>query len=190
MSREPVPLVVDDLSAFTKSLSHSLKTASEPPSHLTLMNMLARSAGFRNVQHLKAAHAAGKRLADTPEPKTIDHQLIERTLEQFDAQGRLSQWPAKRSIQDLSLWAFWARLPRGETLSERAVNDLLNEVHLFGDPAILRRSMVTLNMVTRDQACSQYQRIEQRPPANARALIGHLEQRRRQSESANVETAT
>ena len=52
MPRETIPLSIDDLSRFARTLAGELGDAA--PSHLSLMNMLARAAGFRNYQHLRA----------------------------------------------------------------------------------------------------------------------------------------
>ena len=60
MPRELVPLHTDDLSAFTRVLADEL--GDDAPSHLSLMNMLARAAGFRNYQHLRASVRSHERL--------------------------------------------------------------------------------------------------------------------------------
>ena len=139
MARDPLPLSTDDLSAFTRALSAELAKAPAPPGHLALMNMLARAAGFRNVQHLRADHAAARRMgraATVAEP--ADRALVERTLNTFDATGRMMRWPARQAVQDLAIWAFWARLPSKRSLTEAEVNTILDDAHLFGDRAILR----------------------------------------------------
>ncbi|MDP2122176.1 MAG: DUF2087 domain-containing protein [Hoeflea sp.] len=179
MSKLTIPLVVEDISPFARALARQMTDSTEPPSHLTLMNMVARAAGFRNFQHLRAARLAGERLATLPAPQAIDHLLVERTLHQYDAQGRLRQWPSRRKIQDLCLWPLWAALPARTLMREREVNRRLREVHLFDDPAILRRTLVSLGMVSRKPDGSDYCRREQSPPPEARALISLLEARRR-----------
>jgi len=178
MSRQAIPLLAEDISLFARALARQLQREQEPPSHLSLMNMLARAAGFRNFQHLRAAHRAAERPAAPAVAETVDHRLVERTLHQFDATGRLRQWPSRRTIQELSLWALWARLPVDTALRERDVNRLLRAEHLFDDPALLRRTMFNLGLVTRNRDGSDYRRREQRPPAEARALIRMLEERR------------
>lgn len=177
MSREAIPLVAEDVSAFTRSLAKQLRDTSETPGHLSLLNMVARAAGFRNYQHLKTAQAAERRLSNRDVPETVDHRRVERALHLFDKAGRMKSWPSRQSIQDLCLWTFWARLPAGEVMQERQVNDLLNIWHLFEDPAILRRTLVTQGMMTRNRDGTDYQRVEKRPPADARSLISHLMQR-------------
>jgi hypothetical protein len=181
MSKQTIPLVVEDVSPFARALARQMNTVREKPSHLNLMNMIARAAGFRNFQHLRAAHAAGERLAKPEAPQTIDHLLVERTLNQFDAAGRLKQWPSRRKIQDLCLWAFWALLPVRTLMNEHETNTRLREAHLFDDPAILRRSLCSLGMLTRNPDGSDYCRKEQAPPPEARQLIALLALRRQSS---------
>ena len=178
MSRQSIPLLVEDISPFARALARQIEDSAEPPSHLSLMNMVSRAAGFRNFQHLRAAQKAGERLANPPAPQTIDHLLVERTLNQFDAAGRLRQWPSRRKVQDLCLWALWAALPARKLMTERDINARLRAMHLFDDPAILRRTLFSLGMMTRNPDGTDYRRKELSPPAEARALIALLEVRR------------
>lgn len=180
MSRDLLALPVADLSAFTRHLSRQLGAEGAPaPSHQSLMNMLARAGGFRNLQHLRAASAAGRRL-DAPPPVAgpVDHALVARALVLFDDHGRLGQWPARRAVQILCLWALWARLPRGSGRSERQISAALNALHGFGDAALLRRDMVALGLLKRTDDCTDYALVERRPPPEALALIARLAARR------------
>ena len=66
MSKIPLSLYLSDLNDFTRASTRELKT--DRHSHLTLMNMIARAAGYQN-QHLRASTAATRRLKkdeDTP----------------------------------------------------------------------------------------------------------------------------
>jgi len=80
MAREATPLVVPDLSTFARSLSRALKTQqprSEPLGHLHLQNLIARAAGYRNLQALKATAARmprGDRAADLSDAARAGHQ--------------------------------------------------------------------------------------------------------------------
>ncbi len=177
MAKNPLRLRVDDLTTFSRALSRQL--GGDSPSHLTLMNMLARAAGFQNVQHMRSAQAAMRRLDRADDEKPADARAVERTLRQFDAAGRLRQWPSKRAVQTLALWAVWATLPAGLTMPEREVNDRLSDEHLFKDPATLRRTMISCGLLCRRPDGSDYRRIEQEPPAEAKALIKILGARRR-----------
>ncbi|WP_120635212.1 DUF2087 domain-containing protein [Ruegeria sp. EL01] len=169
MTKTPLPLHADDLTLFAKSLSRQLGVAS--PSHLVLLNMIARAAGFQNVQHMRSVTAAQRRLEVQSHKPPVDMRSVERALFQFDNTGRLRQWPSKRSVQTLALWALWAALPAGDTLHERDVNERLNREHLFSDPATLRRCMISCGLLTRQNDGTDYKRVEQAPPAEAEALI-------------------
>lgn len=175
MTKTTLPLHADDLTVFARALSRQLGKAS--PSHLTLMNMLARSAGFQNVQHMRAAMAAERRLASPKVHVIADARLIERTMHQFDDLGRLRQWPSKRAVQTLALWALWSMLPANRYLNEAEVNASLDAEHLFGDVATLRRTMISCGLLTRDKDGSNYLRIEKKPPAEAKAVIQALRDR-------------
>ncbi len=147
--------------------------------------MLAKAAGFQNFQHMKAAHSAGLRM-DTPVvPDVVDHRLVERALNQFDEVGQLVSWPSRRQIQVLCLWPLWAAIPAGTSLSEKEVNGLLNGGHRFSDPALLRRELFGLGLLHRNRDGSDYRRQEQRPPAEARELIGRLKAMRLASSAGN-----
>ena len=176
MTKDSLSLPVADLSAFARALARQFPADSPAPPHLSLMNMLARATGFRNLQHLRASQRAEAR--EVPPPPIADHTLVERALAQFDAEGQLRQWPARRSVQILCLWALWAQLPRGAAQSEREISATLNRLHRFGDAAILRRDMVALGLLARKADASDYRRIEQPPPPEARALIARLGPRR------------
>ncbi|MFG5406970.1 hypothetical protein ABXN37_01470 [Piscinibacter sakaiensis] len=59
MPRDPLPYVADDVSALAKSLRRQLgdhlETHRSLPSHVQLLQMLARAGGHRNHQSLRAA---------------------------------------------------------------------------------------------------------------------------------------
>ncbi|MEO1343082.1 MAG: DUF2087 domain-containing protein [Pseudomonadota bacterium] len=177
MPKTPLPLRADDLTAFVRALSKQLGDIS--PSHLTLMNMAARAAGYQNVQHMRATHAASQRLARAVVDMPIDSRTVELALHQFDGMGRLKQWPAKRGIQTLALWALWATLPADHSMLEQEINARLLHEHLFHDPATLRRTMIACGLLSRRKDGTDYQRIEQQPPAEAKALMKALGARRR-----------
>lgn len=182
MTREILSLPVADLSAFVKSLRREMEGLpgfpAQGPGHLALMNMAARAAGFRNVQHLRASLSARKRLEAEPVPApAADAARVEALLRHFDDQGRLLRWPSKTVLQHLAVRVLWARLPPRVTMDERAFSALLNRWHLFGDAPILRRTMVELGLITRSADCRDYCRIEAPPEPEARAVIGLLARR-------------
>lgn len=184
MAKSPLPLHADDLTVFSRALSRQLGGAS--PSHLQLMNMVARAAGYQNVQHMRSAQAAARRLDRVSDERAVDTRAVERALHQFDEAGRLSRWPAKRAVQTLALWGIWAALPAGQSMTEREINDRLARKHAFGDPATLRRTMISCGLLSRRPDGTDYRRIEQEPPVAAKALIRAVGLMRRGRQSIMV----
>jgi hypothetical protein len=174
MSKVTIPLFSEDISNFSKALRAQLSKAEGVPNHLALMNMLARAAGFQNLQHMQANAAAERRLSQSAPVEDVDHRRVERALRMFDDEGRMTVWPSKRAVQDLCLWVFWAALPRGKVLHEREVNAILERLHLFDDAPILRRTLATQGFLTRNTDGSDYRRVEQQPPPEALALLAAL----------------
>ncbi|HEX8697710.1 MAG TPA: DUF2087 domain-containing protein [Myxococcaceae bacterium] len=176
MSRLALPFEVADLSAFARSLRDQLDKLEHKPSHVELLNLLCRSAGFRNYQHFRADAEARQRLVATREVKPApDHLLVEKVARHFDAEGRLLRWPSRAPHLKLCLWALWARIPSDRVFNEREISDLLNRWHVFGDPAVLRRAMFGAGLVDRTQDGRRYRRIEQKPPVELSTLLARVD---------------
>lgn len=173
MTRTAFPYRVDDLSQLARHLQRQLGQAPEPPGHLALMNMLARGAGFRNFQHFRASVTAADRLEAAPAPLP-DMARVAQVLRHFDGTGRLVRWPSRTSNQHLAIWGLWSRLTPRQSLTERQVSARLGDWHLFGDAAILRRTMVERGLLSRRPDGTDYRRVEAAPPPEAVALIRRL----------------
>ena len=100
-------------------------------------------------------------------------------MNHFDTEGRLVRWPTKNAIQKLVVWAFWADLDAGESLSEAEINKRFYAEHHFGDPATIRRMLVGLQRVERARDGSAYTRVELPVAAEAEELIRRVRDRRR-----------
>lgn len=177
MPRIPLPLIAEDISTFARSMRTQLAGRTETPGHLELLNILARSAGHRNFQHLRAQTAAGDRLdnpAARPVPDRVDFCLVERVAGHFDRHGALLRWPGKRSHQQLCLWALWAHVAARRSYREAEINALLQARHRFGDHALLRRELCDAGLLSRTPDGRCYRRIERKPPVEAAALTRHL----------------
>ncbi|BBK43796.1 hypothetical protein STVA_38160 [Allostella vacuolata] len=180
MSRTLFPFVAPDVSALARSLHRELEACEHTPGHVQLLNMLTRSAGYRNFQHFRAQQVARDRLEREPDPpaaQPVDHLRVGRVARHFDQAGRLLRWPPKAHQRTLCLWVLWSRLPAGRVLAEAAVNAILQGHHHFGDHALLRRGLVDEGMVTRTADGREYRRLERPPPPDAVALIRHLGRR-------------
>lgn len=172
--REPISLTIPDLSAFSRDLARAL--ADNPtPGHLALLNMIARAAGYANFQHLRAQHSA--RAAVMAEAAGPDWQRLLEALRHFDDKGSLIRWPAKTVMQYLCVSALWARLPKGQVMTERQISALLNGWHSFGDAAILRRTMVERKRLSRTPDGREYLRVESAISRDEAALISTLKPR-------------
>ena len=180
-SREIVPLQVADISIFCKSLRQQLVDSTQlAPSHLTLLNMLARSAGHRNFQALKATPAPAVIVPRTqltspiaitlPRGSTVPPPL-RRLLACFDTEGRLMRWPKKFAVQQIALWALWSRLPAQRDLTEKEVNRTIEKYHTYGDFATLRRELVNAKLLWRTTDCRTYRKEARRPNEEVRQFL-------------------
>lgn len=182
LKRELVPLVAADVSFFCKALREQLTLAQvvPVPNHLALLNMLARSAGHRNFQAMRAAvsmiPAAATQAIAEPKPIAMprDNALaktVKRAVTHFDTAGRLMRWPTQFSVQQHALWALWVRLPGKRDLTEAEVNRYVAKYHTFGDNATLRRELVNAKMLWRTRDGSVYRKEAVQPDADAAALL-------------------
>ena len=176
MPRESFPLVVDDLSSFAKSLRTQLLALPATPGHQTLLNMLARAAGHRNLQTLQARPPAPPRVV-APIATAEHSEIVRRTLRLFDEQGRLTRLPVKRSLQLMALWGLWMHFDAKRPYREREVNQILTAWHSFGDYCTLRRDLVTQKLLARTPDSSVYTKLPARPGEDAMALMRALRQR-------------
>jgi hypothetical protein len=174
------PLVAADLSAFAKALrtqlAERLDSGAGLPGHVEMLNLLARAAGHRNVQALKAAVKSTASAAPSPQrwhgPKHPSlSAAADRTLRVFDAQGRLLRWPSKRPEQVLALWCLWMAFDGKRRYSEREVNEVLNAHHAFGDHCLLRRELVVMELLARTAGGEQYRKLAARPSEETAALL-------------------
>lgn len=169
MSRDVISLTIDDLSQFCKSLRAELPQA---PGHAQMLGLVAKAAGYRNYQHLRARN--------TPKPPA-NRKQVDRALRCFDARGLFEVWPARTGIQHLCCWAVWAGLPAREVMNERQISACIDEHCAMRDAARIRRTLVEMKLLERNRDGSVYQRLERPLPPEAEALIAALGERRRQS---------
>jgi hypothetical protein len=178
MSRTHLPYVASDISELARRMRAELRELARLPSHVEMLNVLARAAGFRNYQHLRADTAARARLEAPPESAPpIDHAALERLARNFDDRGRLARWPSKQSQQLPCIWVMWSRIPPRKIFTEREISELLAAEHTFGDHALLRRELCNYKLVARPTDGSAYQRFERQPPPEIAALIRMLRER-------------
>jgi len=180
MVRQSTSLVVQDLSTFTRSLARSLAARPVVPGHVELQNLIARAAGYTNLQALKATPSAAPGL-DTPPPLSANAR---RALSQFDAQGRLVRWPTKFTIQRMAMWPLWTLFDAKRLYTEREVNAILRAANAFGDHVTLRRELVNHKLLARKADCSEYWKLAARPDEEIRSLLSAWRARRHAEQPA------
>ncbi|KUP90895.1 DUF2087 domain-containing protein [Tritonibacter horizontis] len=171
MSKDVIRLTIPDVSGFAKQLRRALSVERRTdPSHVEMLNIVARAAGFRNFQHLSR---------QTPPTPVIDARRVARAARCFDARGRWEVWPHKRSVRALCLWVIWARLPAREGWDERQISAILDELTVFRDAAQIRRSLVEMKLLTRNPDGSDYARVETPMDPEGAALLRDLNARQK-----------
>lgn len=190
MPTESVPVAIPDLSSFARSLSQALRARAgeAPPSsdaptagspgHVETLNLIARALGHRNLQSLQAAlrtPSASRAAAEAPAAISVNAR---KALAQFDDEGRLVRWPNKLAVQRLAMWVLWTRFEAKRPYTEREVNAILRDAHLYGDHATLRRELVNHRLLTRTPDCAEYRKLPARADDEVRALLHAWRQRR------------
>ncbi|MBN8504952.1 MAG: DUF2087 domain-containing protein [Burkholderiales bacterium] len=170
MSRLPFPTHIPDTAAFARALGRSLKEREQQglplPGHVELLNLVARAVGQRNVQALRAAPIA----VEDREPLALSEHA-RRALALFDSRGRLTLWPAKRTVQKLCMWLLWMRFDADRPYTEAEVNAILKAANAFDDHVTLRRELINDGLMARTSDCREYRKQPARPGEDARALM-------------------
>jgi hypothetical protein len=185
MTREAIPLVVPDVGAFARALGRSLvarhSDKPEPPGHVEMLNLLARAAGHRSYQGLRAAARlpdAAASLDAAPAAAALT-PAARKALMQFDALGRMVRWPSKFSIQRLALWVLWTQFDGNRVYTEREVNEIIKRWHTWGDHVTLRRELINHRLLTRKSDGSEYRKLPVRPDDEARWMLRAWRERTR-----------
>ena len=74
----------------------------------------------------------------------------------MDGEGRLTFWPAKRSRQLIALRYLATKFTPEMEFNEHGINEFLNTIHTFKDPAMLRRELYDLKILDRTRDGSRY----------------------------------
>ena len=82
---------------------------------------------------------------------------IEKELKAFiDGDGRVTCLPAKFKKQLMAYYWIASQLKEDGVWNERELNAVLNGLHTFGDPAVIRRTLFDLGVLDRDPRGTRY----------------------------------
>lgn len=184
MSKTPLPYIAADISSVARSLREQLgehAPQQEPPSHVALLNMLARAVGKRNFQAFRAASTLvcqlDQRAAPAPAVELAPPAGADRFARLLDAEGRVNRWPIKRRpVQLLILWYIWSKFPARRMYTEREVNAVIKAWETFGDHVLLRRELVELGLLKRTKDGSEYRKVAVKPSPEISAFLRQLQQ--------------
>jgi hypothetical protein len=181
MTRLLVPLSTPDISAFAKTLKNFLDerhaSGKSLPSHVELLNLMARAAGTRNFATLKKSAQTvpcvvrnklnEATLVEVAPTEVVNlspmSATVRKALLQFDESGRLVRLPNKLSVQQMTMWALWTKFAANRKYTEKEVNAITNAFHTFGDQATLRRELINMKLLGRKSDCSEYWKEPHRP---------------------------
>lgn len=166
MTKEIFPFGVPDISALAKNIKKEIET-NTTPSHLEILNILARGAGFKNFQHFRASQNPAVAVV------AVNHSqdALKKITKYFDNNLVLQRFPGKESHRELCMWFFWSRIPQAAKFNEIAFSKFLNGLHAFGDAAMIRRYLIEYGFVSRSRDGSDYQRIELEVPSEVQAIV-------------------
>ncbi|WP_394147023.1 DUF2087 domain-containing protein [Shewanella atlantica] len=165
MSKNLTPFSCDDISALAKSLRKQLQQHETFPSHVEMLNMLAKATGLQNYQQLRQQH--GEQLSSQ---STLSAPIPKRLMPFMSADYIMHSWPSKYAIQQQSLWFFWCRFQYQQSYSERQVNEILKDFLDFGDFALIRRELCNHKLLKRTDDGRTYWRASATPPEGLETL--------------------
>ncbi len=168
MSKNLTPFSCDDTSALAKSLRKQLQQHETFPSHVEMLNILAKAIGLQNFQQLRQQHAE-----QSSPTSCLSVPIPKRLMPFVSADYIMRTWPAKYAIQQQSLWFFWCRFQYQQSYSERQVNDILKGFLDFEDFALIRRELCNHKLLKRTDDGRFYWRASATPPEGFEPLADY-----------------
>lgn len=74
----------------------------------------------------------------------------------IDGDGKLIAMPSKKKRQLYAIWYIASKIDSGKTYTEREINEAINSLTVFKDPATLRREMYDRFLLDRSPDCREY----------------------------------
>jgi hypothetical protein len=79
----------------------------------------------------------------------------------FDISSRIFVWPAKKKNRLKLLKFLYSLFQEGINYPEKQINSILNEVHSFNDPSLLRRELIEIGYLRRSRDSSSYWKVRE-----------------------------
>ncbi len=80
-------------------------------------------------------------------------------LKNFLKDNKLKQWPSKSLDRQEATNFLASHVESGKKYSEKEITILLDNLHLFGDPAFLRRELCDRGLLRRDKYGKEYWKV-------------------------------
>nr|WP_246490912.1 DUF2087 domain-containing protein [Chitinivorax tropicus] len=165
---------------MARALCRQLATHTSVPSHLEMLNMLAKAAGFQNFQSYRAQVLHQPEVIAANDHAVVLSANAKKLISYLDESGRLVRWPNKYSIQQLGIWYLWTHFIPRRRYTEREVNEVLKRFNTFGDHVLLRRELVNTKLLWRTDNGAEYRKLPARPSDEVMAMIREIRRLRKQ----------
>lgn len=86
--------------------------------------------------------------------------VSEKLVRFLDGEGRLTAYPAKRKMKLYALIYLAEKIEPNLVYTEKEINMLLSQWHVFSDPATLRRELYIWKFIDRSIDCRSYTRAD------------------------------
>lgn len=81
----------------------------------------------------------------------------------LDNDGRLKLYPSKKKYKVIALIYLASKFNNGVFYTEKEVNEILDNSHIFNDRCLLRRELYNKKFLNRSNDCSKYWLEENQP---------------------------
>ncbi len=78
----------------------------------------------------------------------------------LNSENQITIWPAKGSKKTAVIDYLATKFEEGKRYTELEVNEILNKLHTFNDPALLRRELYERGFLDRDTNGGKYWKLE------------------------------
>lgn len=85
---------------------------------------------------------------------------VNRIKRYLDKDGKVKELPSKKEIKCLILAYIADKFEYDVNYSEKEVNFIITENHIFNDYFLIRRELIENNFLGRERDCSRYWKIE------------------------------